>query len=223
MRPSIVMKKNNFIMSLLISDRFSRNARLKRINCSRYRSPVMESPGFSSLYIVNKTLLVPQIQSMLFEPWMFGHVWCWYWDRWQRLTELSVVFFLLGVVVKYPLLISNHNPMQKNFSLLSLNQLFASEKSPFSWFQFIRPISLFLNHSHGSQSYRNGLLSYPPMILQAALAFDSDLLRVMPLIFCLRIFLVRAKLIFNAEIFILETSKPFPTWFQLEQCHHKLR
>ena len=28
--------------------RFSRNARLKRINCSRYRSPVMESPGFSS-------------------------------------------------------------------------------------------------------------------------------------------------------------------------------
>ena len=30
------------------SGRFSRNARLKRINCSRYRSPVMESPGFSS-------------------------------------------------------------------------------------------------------------------------------------------------------------------------------
>ena len=138
---------------------------------------------------------------------MFGWYWCW--GRWQRLTELrpklSVVFFLLGVVVKYPLLISNHNPMQKNFSLLSLNQLFASEKSPFSWFQFIRPISLFLNHSHGSQSYRNGLLSYSPMILQAALAFDSDILRVMPLIFCLRIFLVRAKLIFNAEIFILET------------------
>jgi len=30
------------------SGRFSRNVRLKRINCSRYRSPVMESPGFSS-------------------------------------------------------------------------------------------------------------------------------------------------------------------------------
>jgi len=29
--------------------RFSRNARLKRINCSRYRSPVMELPGFSNL------------------------------------------------------------------------------------------------------------------------------------------------------------------------------
>ena len=45
--------------------------------------------------------------------------------------------------------------MQKTFSLLSLNQLFASEKSPFnvSRFQFIRhPIFLFLNHSHGSQS-----------------------------------------------------------------------
>ena len=42
---------------------------------------------------------------------------------------LSVVFFLLRIVVKYPLLISSHNPMQKIFSLLSLNQLFASEKS----------------------------------------------------------------------------------------------
>ena len=30
------------------SSRFSRNARLKRINCSRYRSPIMESLGFSS-------------------------------------------------------------------------------------------------------------------------------------------------------------------------------
>jgi len=56
------------------------------------------------------------------------------------LTGLSVVFFLLGVVVEYPILISSHNPMQKIFSLLSLNQLFASEKSPFniSQFQFIR-------------------------------------------------------------------------------------
>jgi len=27
---------------------------------------------------------------------------------------LSVVFFLLGVVVEYPLLISSHNPMEKN-------------------------------------------------------------------------------------------------------------
>jgi len=89
--------------------------------------------------------------------------WCWCWGRWQ-LTELSVVFLLLGVVVEYSLLNSSHNPMQKTFSLLSLNQLFASEKSPFSVsrFQFIRhPISLFLNHFHGSQSYRNGLLSYP--------------------------------------------------------------
>jgi len=52
---------------------------------------------------------------------------------------LIVVFFLLGVVVEYPLLISSRNPMQKTFSLLSLNQLFANEKSPFnvSRFQFI--------------------------------------------------------------------------------------
>jgi len=40
------------------SSRFSRNARLKRINCSRYRSPVMETTRFQQL-IVNKTLLVP--------------------------------------------------------------------------------------------------------------------------------------------------------------------
>ena len=33
------------------------------------------------------------------------------------------------------------------------------------------------------------LVELPPMILQAPLMFDSDLLRVMPLILCLRIFL----------------------------------
>ena len=69
---------------------------------------------------------------------MFMNVrsWCWCWGRW---TGLSVVFFLLRVVVEYPLLTSSHNPMQKIFSLLSLNQLFASEKLPFnvSRFQFI--------------------------------------------------------------------------------------
>ena len=112
------------------------------------------------------------------------------WGRWQQLTGLSVVFFLLGVIVEYSLLISSHNPMQKIFSLLSLNQLFASEKSPFnvSRFQFIRhPISLFLNHSHGSQSYRNGL-SYPQWFCKLLLCL-TDFLRVMPLILYLRIFL----------------------------------
>jgi len=48
MRPSVVMKKNNFIMSLLVFCRFSRNARLKQVNCSQYRSPIMESLGFNS-------------------------------------------------------------------------------------------------------------------------------------------------------------------------------
>jgi len=104
------------------------------------------------------------------------------------IDRASVVFFLLRVVIKYPLFISSHNSMQKTFSLLFLNQLFASEKSPsnISRFQFTRHlISLFLNHSHSSQSYRNDLLSY--LHDSASLAFD--LLRVMPLILCLRIFL----------------------------------
>ena len=128
------------------------------------------------------------------------------------------IFFLLGVVVEYPLLISSHNPMQKIFSLLSLNQLFANEKSPFNVFrfQFIRyPISLFLNHSHALNQnvIQKWLVELPPMIPQAPFAFDSDLLQVMPLILCLRIFLSRARLVFNAEISILETSKSFSTWF----------
>jgi len=50
-----------------------------------------------------------------------------------------------------------------------------------------------------------------PMILQAPLAFDSDFLRVMPLIFCFQIFLAVQRLVFNAEISISETSKSFPT------------
>ena len=57
------------------SGRFFRNAQLKRINCSRYRLPVMESPDFSS--IVNKTLLVPpdtehDLRTMNVQPWC----WC---------------------------------------------------------------------------------------------------------------------------------------------------
>jgi len=107
------------------SGRFSRNARFKRINCSR--SLVMESPDSIQQLIVNKTLLVPpdtehDLRTMNVRPW------CWCWGRWQRLTGLSVVFFLLRVVVEYPLLISSQNPMQKTFSLLSSNQLFGSEK-----------------------------------------------------------------------------------------------
>ena len=125
------------------------------------------------------------------------------------------VLFLRGVIVEFPFLISSHNPMQKTFSLLSLNQLFASEKSPFnvSRFQFIRhPISLFLNHSHGSQSYRNGLLSYPQWFCKLLLRLT--LIFLMPLIFVFEFFwLSRARLVFNAEISILEMSKLFPTWF----------
>ena len=40
------------------SSRFSRNARLKWINCSRYPSPVMEIARFQQ-FIVNKTLFDP--------------------------------------------------------------------------------------------------------------------------------------------------------------------
>ena len=142
--------------------------------------------------------------------------WYWCWGRWQRLIELSVVFFLLGVVIEYPLLISSHNPMQKTFSLLSLNQLFASEKSPFnvSQFQFIKhPISLFLNYSYDSQSYRNGLLNYPQWFCKL-LRLTLDLLRVMSLILCLRIFFgcPERGLFSMLKSPSLKTSKPFP-WF----------
>jgi len=134
------------------SGRFSRNAQLKRINYNRYQS------------LVNRQVSTVHSKQDPFGPiryraWSSNHeCWCWCWDGndWPGL-----VFFFLGIVVEYPLLISSHNPMQKN--LFSLNQLFASKKSPFnvSRFQFIRhAISLFLNHSHDSQSYRNGLLSY---------------------------------------------------------------
>jgi len=163
---------------------------------------------------------------MIFEPWMFGHgvdvV-----DRWQRLTGLSIVFFLLGIVVQYPLLISNHNSMQKIFSLLSLNQLFASEKSPFnvSRFQFIRHPNFLVFESFPWLSFiQKRLVELPPMILQAPLAFDSDLLRIMPLILCLRIFLtVQSEAClqcWNLHPWNVETI-PYMI-YQLEQCHHKL-
>jgi len=48
MRPSVVMKKNNFIMSLLVFQPFFSQCTAQTNNCSRYRSPVMESSGFSS-------------------------------------------------------------------------------------------------------------------------------------------------------------------------------
>ena len=208
------------------SGRFSRNGSNESIVADTDRNGIAR---FQQL-IVNKILLIPPDTEHDLRT-MNVRLWCWCWGRWQRLTRLSVIFFLLGVVVEYPLFISSHNLMQKTFSLLSLNQLFASEKSLFnvSRFQFIKhPISLFLNHSYGSQSYRNGLLSYSPMILQAPLAFDSDLLRVMPLIFCLRIFLaVQSEVClqrWNLHPWNVEILFPIPYMiYQLEQYHHKLR
>jgi len=150
---------------------------------------------------------------------------CWCWSRWQRLTEFSVVFFLFGIVVEYPLLTSSHNPMQKTFSLLSLNQLFASEKSPFNSLSVSihKALNFLVFESFPWLSIvQNGLLSYLQWFCKLLLRLT--LLRVMPLILCLQIFwLSTAKLVFNVEIFILETSKP-PTWFiSWSSVSHKLR
>jgi len=63
------------------------------------------------------------------------------------------------------------------------------------------------------------------MILQAPLMFDSDLLRVMPLILCLRIFLaVQGEAClqrWNLHSWNVKTI--LYMIYQLEQCHHKLR
>ena len=104
---------------------------------------------------------------------------------------LSVVFFLLGIVVEYPLLISSRNPMQKTVSLLSLNQLFA-RKIAFQRLSvsFHKALNFLVFELFPWLSIvQKRLVELFPMILQAPLAFDSDLLRVMPLILCLRIFL----------------------------------
>ena len=223
---SIVMKKNNFIISLLVFRPFF--SQCKWINCSRYqlyRIAHNRIARFQQL-IVNKTLLVSpdtehDLRTMNVRPW------CWCWGRWQWLTGLSVIFFLLGVVVEYPLHISSHNPMQKIFSLLSLNQLFASEKSPFnvSRFQFISTQFPCFWIIPMLSIVQKRLVELPPMILQAPLAFDSDLIRVMPLILCLRIFLaVHSEAClqrWNLHPWNVETI-PYMIC-QLEQCHHKLR
>ena len=79
-----------------------------------------------------------------------------------------------------------------------------------SRFQFIRhPISLFLN-SHGSQSYRNGLLSYPQWFCKLLWLWSSSSNASNSLS---SNFFGCPRLVFNAEISILETSKQFPTWF----------
>jgi len=153
--------------------------------------------------------------------------WYWCWDRWQRLTGLSVVFFLLGVGVEYPLLISSHNPMQKIFSCclwtavrkwkMAFQRLSVSvHKAPnflvfesFSWLSIVQ----------------KWLVELSSMILQAPLAFDFDLLWVMPLILCLRIFLaIQSEACFqcwNLHPWNIETI--LYMIYQLEQCHHKFR
>ena len=181
--------------------RFSCNARLKRINCSRYRLPVMESPGF----IVNKTFLVPpntehDLRTMNVRPW------CWYWGRW---TGLSVVFFLLEVVVEYPLLISSHNLMQKNLFFVVFKSAVHKWKIAFQRFSVsVHKAPNFLVFEFPMALNRTETACWV-MILQAPLAFDSNLLRVMPLILCFLIFMaVQSEACF--QISILETSKPFP-------------
>ena len=170
--------------------------------------------------IVNKTFLIPDTEHDLRS--MNVRLWCWCWNR---LTGLSIVFFLLGIVVEYPLLISSHNPMQKTFSVVFKSAV-RKWKIAFQCLSVSvhkAPNFLVFESFPWLSIIQKRLVELLPMILQAPLAFDSDL-RVMSLILCLRIFwLSRARLVFNAEISILETSKPFPMIYQLEQCHHKLR
>ena len=133
--------------------RFSRITQLKRINYSWYRSPIW-----------NRQVSAAQSKQDPFGPnryraWSSNHK-CSAVVNWGWLTGLSVVFFLLGIAVEYPLL-SSHNPMQKNLFSVVFESAVRKWKIAFR-FQFMRhSISLFLNHSHGSQSYRNGLLNYP--------------------------------------------------------------
>jgi len=145
--------------------------------------------------------------------------WCWCWGRWQRLTGLSIIFFLLGVVIEYPFLISSHNPMQKNLFSVVFESVVRKWKIAFQRLlvSVHKALNFLVFESFPWLSIvQKRLVELLPMILQALLVFDSDLLRVMPLILCLRIFLAvwdRARLVFNAEISIFETSKSFPTWF----------
>jgi len=113
--------------------------------------------------------------------------WCWCWGR---LTRLSVVFFFLGVVVKYPFLISQFDT--KNlFSVVF-------ESAVHKWKITFQRLSISVHKALNFLIFESfpwlsivqkRLVKLPPMILQAPLTFDSDLLRVMPLILYFRIFL----------------------------------
>jgi len=67
---------------------------------------------------VNKTLLIPLDTEH--DLWIFHECSAvMLMLRSMATIELSIVFFLLGIVVEYSLLISSHNLTQKTFSLLS--------------------------------------------------------------------------------------------------------
>ena len=148
--------------------------------------------------------------------------WCWCWGR---LTRLSVVFFFLGVVVKYPFLISQSDT--KNlFSVVF-------ESAVHKWKITFQRLSISVHKALNFLIFESfpwlsivqkRLVKLPPMILQASLTFDSDLLRVMPLILYFRIFLaIQSEACFqrwNLHSWNVETI--LYMIYQLEQCHHKL-
>ena len=126
--------------------------------------------------------------------------------RSMALTGLSIVFFLLEVIVEYPLLISSHNPMQKNFFSVVFESAVRKWKIAFQCLpvSIHKALNFLVFESFSWLSIvQKRLVKLPPMILQAPLAFDSDLFRIMPLILCLRIFLaVQSEACLHAEIFL---------------------
>ena len=79
-------------------------------------------------------------------------------------------------------------PFDSVFEAAVRNQTNAVQQFNIFWLQFVwNTISLLLNHSHGFDAFRNGLLSLP-INLPTLLAFDTSLQQAMPSILNLRKF-----------------------------------
>ena len=97
------------------------NARLKCINCVRYRSPVIVSVGFNSYIIHYAELVPPNTEHDLGVNIRFGR-------RRGSMVGNSPWFSALGIIVMNLFFVPSHNAIQKSLPSLPFKQLFTSKR-----------------------------------------------------------------------------------------------
>ena len=163
MCPGIIVLEDNLVVSLFVLWPFFLQCSAQTHHLRSIPIPCDGSTQFQQLIIHHTEMVPPNAEHN------FGTVNIRSGRRCGGMSGNSPWFPALEIIAVDPFFVASHNWMQKPISILSLKQLFPSKETPFkiSRLQLVRnPIPLLLNHSHGFETFQNGLLSHSQWFCQ---------------------------------------------------------